>query len=130
MMEAALAGVRVIEYATLVSGPYCGKLLADLGADVVKVESPAGDPARRAGPFPPSGFHPEKSALFLYHNTSKRGVALDLSIAREMDDFKGLIGGADILIDNHHPSVLEGLGFGWDRLRNLNPGLVYTSITP
>lgn len=130
MKKSALAGVRVVEYATMVSGPYCGKLLADLGADVVKVEPPGGDPARRAGPFPKSGPHGEQSGLFLYNNTSKRGVVLDLDDAGDREDFRALLSTADVLIDNHSPSRLHDLGLGWQALQALNPRLVYTSITP
>jgi crotonobetainyl-CoA:carnitine CoA-transferase CaiB-like acyl-CoA transferase len=69
----ALEGIKVVEFSRMVSGPYCGKLLADMGADVIKVEPPEGDPARRTGPFPEGEPHPEKSALFLYNNTNKCG---------------------------------------------------------
>ena len=114
----------------MVSGPYCGKLLGDLGADVVKVEAPEGDPARGYGPFPDDEVHSERSALFLYTNTSKRGVTLDLAIPDDLDAFKKLIRWADVLIDNHGPVVLASCGLDWDALKALNPGLVYTSITP
>ena len=130
MTSSALEGIRVVEYATMVSGPYCGKLLADLGAEVVKVEPPEGDPARAAGPFPEEAADPEKSALFLYLNTSKRGVTLDLDLAEDLARFRRLAAWADILIDNHPPSRLEGLGMSWEALHGLNPSLVYVSITP
>ena len=130
MLKSALAGVKVIEFATMVSGPYCGKLLADLGADVIKVESPDGDPARFKGPFPKSGPHPDRSALFLYINTSKRGVTLDLKKPEDLQTFSRLLAWADVLLDNHAPELLENLGLGWENLHRLNPGLIYTSITP
>lgn len=130
MAQSALNGIKVVEFATMVSGPYCGKLLADMGADVIKVEPPEGDPARLAGPFPKSGIHPERSGLFLYINTSKRGVTLDLDSAEGLDEFKRLLAWADVCIDNHHPSRLEGLGLSREALQVLNQGLVYTSITP
>ena len=75
----------------MVSGPYCGKLLADLGAEVIKVEPPEGDPARLEGPFPGDDPHPEKSALFLYLNTSKRGITLDLNRSDDLETFKKLL---------------------------------------
>ena len=79
MKTGALSGISVLELGSMVAAPYCAKLLADLGADVVKVEAPGlGDPARRRGPFPDDVPHLERSALFLYLNTSKRGVTLDL----------------------------------------------------
>ena len=130
MPKPPLTGIRVVEYASMVSGPYCGKLLADLGADVIKVEPPEGDPARSFGVFLDDRPHPEKSALFLYNNTSKRGVTLDLTKAKGKDEFSRLIQWADVLIDNHMPGHLESMGFDDARIQELNPQLVYTSITP
>ncbi len=130
MSNSILSGVKVIELATMVSGPYCGKLLGDLGADVVKVESPRGDPARECGPFPKTGADREKSALFLYVNTSKRGIVLDVEKPEGLDVLKRLIKWADVLIDNHSPKYLEGLGLPWKEVSSLNPALIYTSITP
>jgi len=130
MARGALTGLKVLEYATMVSGPYCGKLFADLGADVIKVEPPEGDPARHFGPFPKSGPHPERSALFLYNNTSKRGITLDLDKAAGLAAFKRLLQWADVLIDNHPPQRLEKLGLGWEAIHEMNPRLIYTSITP
>ena len=130
MIKSALHGIKVVEFANMVSGPYCGKLLGDMGADVIKIENPKGDPARRFGPFPKSGPDPECSALYLYNNTSKRGLVLDLNSTEGVDTFKRLIRRADILIDNHPPKTLEDLGLGWEALQDLNPGLIYTAITP
>jgi crotonobetainyl-CoA:carnitine CoA-transferase CaiB-like acyl-CoA transferase len=130
MGKSALEGIKVIELASGISGPYCGKLLADMGADVIKVEPPQGDPARQAGPFPGDVPHPEKSGLFLYNNTSKRGVVLDLETPDGLQAFKRLIPWADILIDNHSPADLPNKGLDWDQLQVLNPGLIYTSIHP
>jgi len=130
MPRGALDDLKVLEFADMVSGPYCGKLLADLGADVIKVEPPAGDPSRECGPFPPTGPHPERSALFLYNNTSKRGITLDLNLPSGQEVMGRLLQWADVLIDNHPPAVLEGVGLGWEALHEINPRLVYTSITP
>jgi crotonobetainyl-CoA:carnitine CoA-transferase CaiB-like acyl-CoA transferase len=130
MSDKALSGLKVLEFATMVSGPYCGKLLADLGANVVKVEAMEGDPARSFGPFPTSGPHPERSGLYLYNNTSKRGITLNLTASEGLETFQKLIRWADVLIDNHPPAVLESLGLGWESIHILNPELVYTSITP
>ena len=130
MAGQALKDVRVLEYATMVSGPYCGKLLGDMGAEVIKVEPPEGDPARFCGPFPAGGPHPERSALFLYVNTSKRGMTLDIGTAGDLDVFRRLIRWADVLIDNHPPEHMQDLGLDWEALQEINPGLVYVSITP
>lgn len=130
MAREALNGIKVVEFATMVSGPYCGKLLADLGADVIKVEPPEGDPSRQCGSFPRSGPHPERSALFLYNNTSKRGITINPDTPEGLDAFKRLLKWGDVLIDNHPPQRLESLGLSWDEIHRLNPGLVYTSITP
>ena len=100
------AGFRVIELAEGVAGPYCGKLLADLGADVIKVEPPAGDRARRAnGGDPAKTLDPEGSPLFLYCNTSKRGIVLDLDDGRDRETFAALLGDAAVLIADREPPV-------------------------
>ena len=130
MTPKALNNLKVLEFAQEVSGPYCGKLFADLGAEVIKVEPPEGDASRFYGPFPENTAHPEKSALFLYLNTNKRGITLKLNEDNGRKRFGELVQWADILIDNHPPDVLEKNGFDWDHLQRLNPGLIYISITP
>jgi crotonobetainyl-CoA:carnitine CoA-transferase CaiB-like acyl-CoA transferase len=130
MAGATLNGIRVVEYTAMVAGPYCSKLLADLGADVIKVEPPEGDPARDFGPFPDDKPHPEKSALFLYNNTSKRGVTLNLKTAEGKELFTRLIQWTDVLIDNYPPGHLASIGFNDKVIQKLNPRLIYTSITP
>ncbi len=130
MSQPALHGVKVVELAGMISGPYCGKLLADMGAEVIKIEPPEGDPARQAGPFPNDEPHPERSGLFLYNNTSKRGMVLDLDESEGLGKFKTLLGWADILIENISPTYLSSLGLTWENMKALNPGLIYTSIYP
>ena len=85
MPGGALEGVTVIELSHAVSGPYCAKLFADYGADVIKVEPPGGDVARHWGPFPNDAPHPEKSGTFFFLNTNKRGVTLDVTTSRGRD---------------------------------------------
>ena len=126
----ALAGLRVLELAENVAAPYCAKLLADLGADVIKIERPGGDPSRRRGPFPDDQPHPERSALFLYLNTSKRSKVLDLEIEADRARFQALVDDADILIEDRAPGELEGLGLGFGVLSKRNPGLIVCSLTP
>jgi crotonobetainyl-CoA:carnitine CoA-transferase CaiB-like acyl-CoA transferase len=130
MSQSALQGVKVVELATMISGPYCGKLLADMGAEVIKVEPPEGDPARQVGPFPNDEPHPERSGLFLYNNTSKRGMMLDLDDPAGLEKFQNLIEWADILIENISPTYLSDRGLAWENLKALNPRLIYTSIYP
>ena len=125
-----LSGVKVVELATMVAGPYCGKLLADLGADIIKVEPPEGDPSRHAGPFPTNGPHPERSAMFLYLNTSKRGITLDFEAPGAPDVLKRLIVWADVLIDSYPLEKTANLNLTGNMLHQLNPSLVYTTITP
>jgi len=103
MPECALAGIRVVELGEGVSAPFCGKLFADFGADVVKVESPAGDVARRWGPFPKDQPHPEKSGLFHFLNTNKRSVTVDMEDPEGRARLLRLLAGADVLIENQLP---------------------------
>jgi crotonobetainyl-CoA:carnitine CoA-transferase CaiB-like acyl-CoA transferase len=126
----ALAGLRVLELAENVAAPYSAKLLADLGADVIKIERPGGDPSRRRGPFPDDQPHPERSALFLYLNTSKRSQVLDLEIETDRARFQALVDDADILIEDRAPGELDALGLGFDALAKRNPGLIVCSLTP
>ncbi len=126
---ALLGGVRVVEVAQGVSGPLAGKYYAALGADVLKVEPPAGDWARRAGPFPGDLPHPEKSGLFLYLNTGKKGVSLNLDTATGGRVFRRLVADADILIYGGPAGYLEARGLGYRELSALNPRLVTVSVT-
>lgn len=95
----ALAGLRVLELGTMVAVPYCGKLLSSLGADVMKIEPPKmGDPSRRRGPFPGDNPHPERSGMFLYLNTGKRGVTLAVDDPQGRVMLRELAAGADVII--------------------------------
>ena len=130
MPGAALAGLRVVDLTQHVAGPYCTKLLADFGAAVVKVERPnGGDPARRLGPFPGGVPHPEKSGLFLYLNTNKRGVTLNLKDPQGRAMLLQMVKDADVLVENFSPRVMPSLGLSYDVLSQVNPGLVMTSIS-
>ena len=131
MAEKALQGVRVLELAQLVSGPYCAKLLADLGAEVVKIEEPLiGDEARRRAPFLNDVPHPERSGLFLHLNTNKRAITLNIRTATGKDIFKQLVNWADILIEDRLPRETKDLGLDYESLKAINPRLIMTSITP
>jgi crotonobetainyl-CoA:carnitine CoA-transferase CaiB-like acyl-CoA transferase len=131
MPGGALDGVRVIELSQAVSGPYCAKLFADYGAEVIKVESPGdGDVARRWGPFPDDVAHPEKSGTFFFLNTNKRGLTLDVTTRRGREIFLQLVGHADVLIENNHPRLMRDWGIDFTELSAVNPNLVMISITP
>ncbi len=124
----ALEGLRVLELGEMVAAAYGAKLMADLGADVIKVEPPGGDPARSRGPFPAGKQDREASGLFLYLNTNKRGVTLDT--ARDPRELERLVAWADILIHNYPPRRMAERGIDYERFRALNPRLVMCSITP
>lgn len=131
MAGKALEGVKVLEYASLVTGPYCTKLLGDLGAEVIKIEKPGiGDEARRRGPFPRDIPHQERSGLFLYLNTNKLGITLDPSTPAGKEIFLALVRWADILVEDKPPKVMEDLGLTYDFLKRANAKLIMTSITP
>jgi len=131
MQLSVLKGVRVIEIATDIAGPYCAKLMADYGAEVIKVEPPGtGDPSRLQGPFPDDVSHLEKSGLFLHLNTNKKGVTLDLDSSRGQDLFKLLLQDSHILVESGRPGRMDSLGLGYDVLRELRHELVMTSVTP
>ena len=131
MAEKALESVKVLEYASFVTGPYCTKLLADFGAEVIKIETPSiGDEARRRGPFPSDVPHPERSGLFLYLNGNKLGITLDPRTSTGRSIFLALVSWADILVEDKPPNLMEELGFTYASLRLANPKLIMTSITP
>ncbi len=125
----ALDDLRVIEFAEMVSGPMCGKMLADMGAEVIKVEPPGGDAARRRPPFAGNMPHPEKSAFFLYLNTSKKSVTLDPAKPTGADIFRRLVADADLLIENQRPGFMDELGLGYESLRRINSRLIVVSIS-
>jgi len=131
MDEKALTGVKVLEYANFIAGPYCGKLLADLGAEVIKIEKPVvGDEARQYGPFPQDLPHPERSGLFLYLNTNKLSITLNTEAATGTKILKELLKESDILIEDNPPTVMERLGLDYAKLEKVNPGIIMVSITP
>ena len=130
MPVGALTGLKVLDFTHYVAGPYCTKLLADYGADVIKVERPhEGDGSRRMGPYPGDEPHPEKSAQFLHLNTNKRGIAVDLKQRGAANIVNRLASWADVVVESYRPGVADRLGIGYESLRSVNPSLVYTSIS-
>lgn len=130
MTEGALAGLRVIELAQEIAGPYCGKLFADCGAEVIKVEPSEGDRSRRLGPFPGDEPDREKSGLFLHLNTGKQSVTLDVTAASGQAVVRKLLREADVLIDGDGPSRMAELGLSYEDLKAEFPELVYVAVTP
>ncbi len=115
-----LAGLRVLDFGHTVMGPSCGVVLADLGAEVIRIEPPEGDRTRRLGGF--------GTGFFATYNRNKTSLALDLKDPRGKAVLEKLIPGADVLIENYAPGTMERLGLGWEQLRAINPGLVYCAL--
>lgn len=126
----ALSGLRVVDLTEGVSGPYCTKLLAGFGADVLKVEPPGGETGRRAGPFPDDEPHPERSGRFLHLNTGKRGVTLDVAAATGRRLLDRLLADADVLVLDGAPLRLSERGLDPDGLADAHQNLVITAISP
>ncbi|MBI4312458.1 MAG: CoA transferase [Chloroflexi bacterium] len=130
MPSGCLEGITVLDMGQMVAGPYCARLLATLGATVIKIERPGvGDVARSQGPFPHDQPDPESSGLFLYLNTGKKCVTLNLGSRTGRLLFRELVARSDILVENFRPGVMERLGQGYRKLHRLNPRLVMTSIS-
>jgi CoA:oxalate CoA-transferase len=121
-----LAGLKVLDLTRVLAGPYCTMILADLGADVVKIERPdTGDESRAFGPFLPSG----ASAYFASLNRGKSSVVLDLKDAADRETFLQLASRTDVLVENFRPGVMDGLGIGPDVLHEINPSLIFASAS-
>ncbi len=130
-MSFPFEGITVLEYAGFVAGPYCGRLLSDLGAEVIKIEAPGtGDPARGFGPFPGNIPHREKSGLFLHLSLNKRSITLDPSTPSGKGLFLKLAATADVLIEDCPPGQMTDWGLGFPNIQEVNPSLVYVSVTP
>jgi len=110
-------------------GLLCGKILGDLGADVIKIERPGGDPARSLGPFYHDEPNPEKSLFWFALNTSKRGITLNIETADGQEIFKRLVKGADFVVESFSPGYMDKLGLGYTDLEKINPGVIVVSIT-
>jgi len=127
--ETLLGPYRVLDL-TDEKGLYCGQLLGSLGADVIKVERPGGDPARNIGPFYHDIPDPEKSLYWFAYNTNKRGITLDIETADGRELFKSLVKTADIVVESFPPGYMDRLGLGYSDLEKINPRVIMASITP
>ena len=115
------------------SGPeavFCGKLLADYGADVIRVEPPGGDPLRTRGPFAGDQEGPDRSLYFLFYNTNKRSITLDLQTEKGRDLFRQLVAQSDVVVESFPVGQMASLGLGYGDLKAINPGIVMASVTP
>ncbi|MBI4306398.1 MAG: CoA transferase [Chloroflexi bacterium] len=121
----ALEGILVLDCSQILAGPFCSMLLADMGADVIKVEKPGGDDTRRIGP----PFINGESVAFMALNRNKRSVVLDFRDSAGREVFKRLVQKADVMLENYRPGTLERQGLGYADLKALNPGLIYCSIS-
>lgn len=119
-----LAGVRVLDFSRVLAGPYATALMADLGADIIKIEGPGGDEYRQVGPF-----RAGESTLFQAINRGKRSIALDLKDAADLRVAKSLAARADVLVENFRPGVMARLGLGPEDLTRDNPSLIYASVS-
>jgi benzylsuccinate CoA-transferase BbsE subunit len=124
----ALDDIRVLDLAGE-PGMYCTKLLAELGADVIKVEPPGGDPARHIGPFYQEDVDPNKSLCFFALNTSKRAITLDVATSDGQALLRRLVAGSDVLVETFPPGYLDGVGLGYESLAAIKPDLIHCSIT-
>ena len=124
-----LSGYRALDLAGPM-GVYCGKLLADIGADVIKVEPPGGDPMREIGPFIDGRPGPDRSLYWLHFNTNKRSVALDIRTPEGAAALRKLALASDVALETGPPGYMDSLGLGYESLAAESPGLVYASITP
>jgi len=128
-LPSPLAGLRILELADE-TGQFCGKLLGDLGADVVKIEPPGGERNRHVGPFLDDIPHPERSLSFWYYNTSKRCITLSLETADGRGLFRRLAATSDVILETFRPGFLASLGLDYDSLSLQNPRLIMCSLTP
>ena len=124
----ALTGVRVLDFTQVLAGPFCTQMLADQGADVIKIEPPYGDETRKLGPFRADDRERSYGGYFQSVNRNKRGLSIDLKVPGAADIIHRLIDGADVLVENYRPGVMDRLGLSYEVLQARNPRLVYAAI--
>lgn len=125
MTSKALEGLRVLDFTRLYAGPFCTMQLGDLGADVVKVEMPGGDPLRHQGP----PFHHHQSMSFLSANRNKRSIVLDLKTREGLETARKLAATADVIVENFRPDVMDRMGLGYDAISAENPRVIFASLS-
>lgn len=128
-MAGALEGLTVLDLSEYIAGPYATKLLADYGANVIKLERPGGDPSRKLGPFKGGTPHPERSGTFFFFNTNKRSIVVDLKQQEGKEVFLRLAERADVVVESLRPGVLDRLGVGWETIHARRPSAALVSIS-
>ena len=129
MLPAALDDIKILDISQGISGSYCSKLLADFGAEVIKVEPLGGEQLRTMGPFFDDDPNPEKSLIHIVLNNNKKGITLNLETTSGARMFKKLVAQVDVVVENYHPGYLKSLGLSFEDLEKVNPKIVMTSIT-
>src|SRR5437870_5126796 len=124
MMTSALAGLRVLDFTTTIAGPHCGRMLADLGAEVIKIEAPEGDMMRTRPPL-----RNRASTSFGQLNAGKKSIALDLKSPDAVEAVRRLVASADIVVENFRPGVMRRFGLDYERLKPIKPDLIYCAIS-
>lgn len=124
-MDAPLKGIKVVDFSRVLAGPFCAKTLQDLGAEVIKIEPPRGDVSRLAAPIRANGV----SGYYAQQNAGKRTISLDLNTADGKEIVRRLVKNADIVVENFRPGTLTPFGFDYERVKDLNPKLIYVSIS-
>ena len=121
-----LEGIRVLDLSRVLAGPYCTMMLADYGADIIKIEPPeVGDDSRAFGPFVG-----KESAYFMSLNRNKRSMTLNLKRQKEVNLFKEMVKHADVVVENYRPGTMEKFGLGYEELKQINPKLIYPMTKP
>ncbi|MBI9104579.1 MAG: CoA transferase [Spirochaetales bacterium] len=128
-MKKALEGIKIVDLSHVLAAPFCTMILADMGADVVKVEPPIGDDSRMFGPFITEEDGKEKqSGYFISINRNKRSICVDLKKEEGKEILREMIKDADVVVENYRPTTMRKLGFSYDELKKINPGVIYCSI--
>ena len=126
---AALSDLRVVDLSNDIAGAFCSKLFADFGADVIKVEPPSGDPTRSLGPFPDDDANPEAGGMFIFLNTNKRAITLNLEPERGQNLAADLMAKADVIVESFAPGEMDPMGMGYDTIQKANPAAIIVSTT-
>lgn len=129
MKKGILSGLKVLDLSRMLSGPYCTMMLADHGAEVIKIESPTGDTSRKTGPFQSNDIEKKWSGYFVSLNRNKKSIVIDLKSENGKKKFLALVENADVLVENFRPGVMDKLGLGYNVLKKLNGKLVYAAIS-